>query len=202
MLIPLLLTLIFSWFSSLKDFVSNINYRKFFRFWKLYEYSITSVAIEGPVNTTLPGDNRNEVLVKAIEHYNDHNNIMPTQNADINLASDERKLIEYGDESTPSLTQALQNYRIVKKVPIHTWVQLGKFGKDKERKYKVKLYISEDIENLVSNNGSSRDSAGLCRRITRTLFFESYGKNSIDAYIDQAYKWYVNNLEKLDDEGR
>jgi hypothetical protein len=200
MLIPLLLTLIVSWFSSLKDLISNINYRKFFRFWKLYQREIPSVAIEGPVNTTQPGDNRNEVLVKAIEHYNDHNNVMSTLNAVIHLASDERKLAEHGDETTPSLSQALQHYRIVKKIPIQTWVQLGKFGKDKERKYKVKLFISEDIDNLDSDTGSRRGTSA--RRITRTLFFQSYGKNSIDTYIDQAYKWYVKNLEKLDDEGR
>jgi hypothetical protein len=66
----------------------------------------------------------------------------------------------------------------------------------------VKLFIREDIDKLDSDTGSKRGTSCLDRRITRTLFFESYGKNSIDTYIDQAYKWYVKNLEKLDDEGR
>ena len=57
-----------------------------------------------------------EVLVQAIEHYNENINVMSTLNAFIHLASDERKLAEYGNEtSTSSLTQALQEYGIVKK---------------------------------------------------------------------------------------
>ena len=183
-------------------FIWNFRFRKYLRFRRVYTHNLSSARVEGPNVTTYPAENKNEVLIKAIEHYNDHHHILPKQIADIHLGTDNRHLYDYDEgEVSPSLADTLRQYRIMKKPQLNTWIKLGKFGHEKGRKYEVKLLFEQYTEDLVTPVGSSQ-ATGLYRRITRELEFQSYGKTSIDAYLDEAYKWYISQLEKLDDEGR
>lgn len=202
-LVPTLLMASIAGLTFMGRFIWDFPFRRYLRFRQVYSHELTCTRVEGPVTTHHPAENKNDVLLKAIEHFNDHHNILPKQLADIQLATDNKHVFDYygEDEDSPSLTDTLRQYRIVKKPQCGEWMKVGKYGHGKGRKWEVKLLFDEYTENLVNNTGNPQAS-GLCRRITRTLYFESYGKTAIDAYLDEAYKWYVSQLEALDDEGR
>ena len=153
--------------------------------------------------TNLDEDTRNTVLMKAIQLYLHHKCNLSLNTAFINLTSTEDKNDNsnsynsyYGDYdsddgNSKSLAGTLSNYKIIKKPPQNAWHIIGKFG---DPAAVVKLHISENEVSDGTNEGKSHS--------TITFQFVSPGATSIDAFIDVAYKWYINELKKMDDHSR
>lgn len=157
--------------------------------------------------TNLDEDTRNTVLMKAIQLYLHHKCNLSLNTAFINLTSTEDKNDNYNsyynyygsdcdsdDSNSKSLAGTLSNYKIIKKPPHNAWHVIGKFG---DPAAVVKLHISE---NEISTGGDGTKEGK--SHSTITFQFVSPGATSIDAFIDIAYKWYINELKKMDDHSR
>ena len=117
-----------------------------------------------------------------------------------------------------SLAGVLSRYQIVHRPPANEWHNLGKHGGAKKNRVvtegahenedesegakKVELCIERQVvENDKSGNGDGGGSAS--NQTTNTTYiFQSESASAIDAFIDKAYQWYLNELRKLDDHAR
>jgi ATPase family associated with various cellular activities (AAA) len=151
--------------------------------------------------TNLDEDTRNSVLLKAIQLYLHHKCNLTLSTAFLNLTSFEGQLNNYrsyygndDDDASKTLAGTLSKYEIVKKPPHNVWHNVGMFGSPASI---VKVMISENEENVAE--GTKEASKSQC---TTTFQIESSSANSIDAFTDTAYVWYVTELKKMDDHSR
>ena len=148
------------------------------------------------------GDSQNELLIKAIQLYLDHKGILKLRNAELELKQvGEEKENEgyyyYGDEKdTTTLADTLSKYKVIKKPLKERWLDLGKHGQPKDM-HDVRLMVNEYQEDLKCN-----ESASIQHKRVLTLFFRLEGEDSIDIFVETAYKWYLGHLHKLKDNSR
>jgi len=157
-------------------------------------------------STDLGEDSQNEVLIKAIQLYLDINGLLKLKEAELELKTfgdnenKNRHHYYYGNHrNKSSLADTLSKYRVVKK-PVHgRWVYLGAFdnGIDSEPRG-VHLCVTEKNED--ANEGSNNSSGP--KKTELTFHFRSEGKQSIDNFIKKAYRWYLDELKKLEDDSR
>eukprot|EP00551_Chaetoceros_affinis_P006512 CAMPEP_0203663286 /NCGR_PEP_ID=MMETSP0090-20130426/925_1 /ASSEMBLY_ACC=CAM_ASM_001088 /TAXON_ID=426623 /ORGANISM="Chaetoceros affinis, Strain CCMP159" /LENGTH=656 /DNA_ID=CAMNT_0050526173 /DNA_START=100 /DNA_END=2070 /DNA_ORIENTATION=+ len=130
------------------------------------------------------------------------------------------------EDNSTTLADTLAKYKIVKKPMKNIWLKVGKYpsvvsnGGEKDgstktatsttkngyekcdsnkKDYEVNLCVTESKEDV---NEKGEGSTSLKHRREIKLHFTSEGKESIDAFIETAYKWYINQLRTLEDDSR
>ncbi len=231
MLIPVIIGFIFTSLTKIQNKLSEIDWMKFFtKEKKLYERFIQHSTMTSVYSTTDlgSGDSQNEVLIKAIQLYLDFHGLLKLKKAELELRqidhddSSKNYYYYYDDDRDNSTTLAdtLSKYKIVKKPMKNIWLKVGKYamvndeGKGGERNesttnkgyekcakkgYEVNLCVTENKEDVDDKEGGS---SSLKHRHEIKLHFTSEGKESIDAFIETAYKWYINQLRTLEDDSR
>lgn len=169
---------------------------------RLIKHSTITDSYRG--TTSLGGDSKNELLIKAIQLYLDEKGLLNLEVADIELKSfGENKQNNYydyyfGGGSSTTLAESLSKYNVVKKPVKQKWVSLGMFESAKEKKeHEVNMIIYEE-----KNDDKSGSDSSSSQRSELTLRFQSKGKDSIDSFINKAYLWYLDELRKLEDDSR
>ena len=221
MLIPVILGSLFSGISYLSKMISEIDWKSFFtKNKKLYERYITHKTMTTAYSTTDlgSGDSQNEVLIKAIQLYLDHHNLLKLRCADLELRqldkddSKNRGYYYYYDEEQNSTTLAdtLAKYKIVKNPLKRVWLNVGKYPstadtansddlKKEQKEFEVHLIVTENKEDI---NNKDEGSSSLKHRHELQMRFTSEGKNSIDVFIEKAYTWYISQLRTMEDNSR
>ena len=220
MLIPVILGSLFSGISYFSKMLTEIDWKSLFtKNKKLYERYITHSTMKSAYSTTDlgTGDSQNEVLIKAIQLYLDHHDILKLRCADLELRqldnddSKNRGYYYYYDEEQNSTTLAdtLSKYKIVKNPLKNMWLNIGKYpsavdtvnGDDlkKEKEFEVQLIVSENKEDI---DNKDEGSSSLKHRHELKMHFMSEGKNSIDVFIQKAYSWYLSQLRTMEDDSR
>eukprot|EP00545_Synedropsis_sp_CCMP1620_P006739 CAMPEP_0119015602 /NCGR_PEP_ID=MMETSP1176-20130426/11280_1 /TAXON_ID=265551 /ORGANISM="Synedropsis recta cf, Strain CCMP1620" /LENGTH=750 /DNA_ID=CAMNT_0006968909 /DNA_START=57 /DNA_END=2309 /DNA_ORIENTATION=+ len=164
-------------------------------------------------STSVDSDTQNTVLIKAIQLYLHQKLKLDLTTANLDLTSFEDKNCDQGydsyddcadsdDEdggggrsSRKTLVGMLSRYKIVKKPPPNMWHKLGSFGGSNSV---VELRISKVDQADEGKDGKASNKS----HTTLTLHFVSLGPDSIDAFIDKAYGWYMSELRKLEDNSR
>jgi len=172
---------------------------------------------------SLEEDTRNAVLIKAIQMYLNHVRKLDLQRANLDLIclteSNDCNRYYYchdDDGNEKTLAGRLKKYRVIKKPFYGEWTHVGYYGKcepcketnatyssilsekccsveEENEERGVELHISENQE----GNGEENNT-----KTTLVFRLRSFGKNSIDAFIDTAYDWYMDELKQLDDDSR
>jgi DNA polymerase III delta prime subunit len=222
MLIPVMIGSIFASLGYLQKRIVEIDWKKLFtKQKKTYERYIEHSTMTSVYSTTDlgSGDSQNEVLMKAIQLYLDHYDLLKLRKAELELRQidkDDSKNNYYyyynNDEgSSTTLADTLAKYKIVKKPMKNIWLNVGKYpstssissinreGKQEKIDYDVNLIVTENKEDVDDKEGGS---ASLKHRHQLKLHFSSEGKESIDTFIDIAYKWYIAQLRTLEDDSR
>lgn len=152
--------------------------------------------------TSLEADTQNTVLIKAMQMYIHQKLNLNLRVANLDLTSLEANqgdnydycggyLSDENESSSKTLVGTLSKYKIVKKLPDNVWHQLGKFDG-----YPVELQITEGEEEIGEQEGKKNTCSTIC------FHFVSPGPKAIDAFIDIAYQWYMDELRKLEDNSR
>ena len=150
-----------------------------------------------------PEGSQNTVLIRAIQLFIHHQVKLNLRTARLNLTTMEETLPtpnmcyyddDYNDDpESKTLAGQLSKYKIIKDPPRHEWHDLGKYG---DPGAAVKLRIEEQ-----ENEIGGKDEAGKAH--CETCFqFTSSGATAIDAFIDKAYKWYIDELKSMEDHSR
>lgn len=109
-----------------------------------------------------------------------------------------------GQSSRKTLVGVLSKYKIVNKPPEDTWHQLGEYGPkdggdkqegDSKKNGPVRLMITRQ-EQTVGNDGNARQFS------TLTFHFVSPSEFAIDAFVNTAYRWYMDQLRSMEDNAR
>ncbi len=116
------------------------------------------------------------------------------------IGEDTRKSNNYyyynDDQNSTSLADTLSKYKVTMKPQKNLWLCVGNFGDGKE-KHQVKLMVREEMENLDKNRQSTGSSQ---QRREFLLHFRLEGEDAIDDFIDQVYRWYLDQLRTLEDD--
>jgi mitochondrial chaperone BCS1 len=158
-------------------------------------------------SVSVDSDTQNTVLIKAIQLYLHQKVKLDLPTAHLDLTSiDDKKCSQYGsyyindsdDEdggrSGKTLVGMLSKYKIVKKPPQNTWNKIGSYGKSNAI---VELKIDQRNEQCEDAEGKSSRA-----QTTMEMHFVSEAADAIDAFIDIAYEWYMEELRKLEDNSR
>lgn len=224
MLIPVFIGFMFTSITKIQNKLSEIEWTNFFRKkTKLYERFIQHSTMTNAYSTTDlgSGDSQNEVLIKAIQLYLDFHGLLKLKKAELELRqidhddSSNNYYYYYDDDQDNSTTLAdtLAKYKIVKKPLKNVWLKVGKYpsaiceqgegekneSTAKNEDYEVNLCVTESKEDIDDKEGGNSSTK---HRHDIKLLFTSEGKESIDAFIETAYKWYINQLRTLEDDSR
>ena len=216
MIIPVAFGFLFSSFDKIKDDILTY-FDCFFQYChppkKYYERNIRhSKDTNSYYSSSSQDDSKNETLIKAIFLYLDHHHIMKLQNANIELQSIQKQNTRNyyywynNDNESKSVADTLKKYKVIKKPITNEWVHLDviehmtkyKQINDNQNVADVEMIIQENQTNV--NNGN--DATPSRSKTELTLHFRSESESSIDQFIDNAYKWYLDELKKLEDNSR
>lgn len=176
-------------------------------------------------------DTQNTILLKAIQLYMHAKIKLDLPEAEVDLTSTKDMNSNVGgryyyddyddnnnDDDGKTLVGALSKYRILQKPLPNKWHDLGVFGGKDAKNEKVKQLDQE-------NNGEPYDDSDYCNnercmvrlRIEKseevtgkgdstkveTIFrFRAGNGKAIDAFIQEAYDWYMDELRKMEDNSR
>ena len=219
MCIPLLLRMIFSFVERLDSNLPINVFKRWLQGNTTTKYSRTIMhrtqrTSWGSTNSLDP-DTQNSVLIKAIQLYLHHHNILSASSAIVDLTSmnDKTGQSNYGyygndddddgdgndDEggrSNKTAAGRLRKYNIVKKAPNNIWQDIGQYGKSNTP---VRLFVEEITNDDGNNNNNNNNKSQQC---TLVLRFVSTEEDAIDAFINGAYEWYKAELRKNEDHSR
>lgn len=159
-------------------------------------------------------DTQNAVLLKAITLYLHQVVKLKLKAAHLDLTEISSKNIGYsdcydsddedsedmeGESYGPRRTLAgvLSRYKIINRLPDNKWHDLGEYGSSPKM---VRLRIEH--QNRPENEEKKEDRKKHIEFSSTTFHFESPGEQAIDEFIDTAYKWYMSELRKLNDNSR
>jgi len=203
MIIPMVLGIVLGWVANIQKRLGEINWMIHFQKKNvLHTRIIRHSKMTSTYSTTdLDGDSQNEILIKAIQLYLDHKEILKLKTAELELrqiGEEEKKnnYYYYDNHNSTTLADTLSKYKIVKKPMKNIWLSLGKHGEGKEE-HEVSLCVEEKKEDV-----NDKDNSQTRQRHDLALRFESEGKDAIDDFIDQAYTWYIDQLRCLEDDSR
>eukprot|EP00547_Thalassionema_nitzschioides_P015688 CAMPEP_0194231670 /NCGR_PEP_ID=MMETSP0158-20130606/322_1 /TAXON_ID=33649 /ORGANISM="Thalassionema nitzschioides, Strain L26-B" /LENGTH=732 /DNA_ID=CAMNT_0038964325 /DNA_START=71 /DNA_END=2269 /DNA_ORIENTATION=+ len=211
MCIPFILRYVFNLIENFSDYVDFTRFKTWWRsrHHKHQRYIIYKSSRNYWGGTTsVDDDTQNTVLIKAIQLYLHQAMNLNLKIANIDLTSLEDKNCDHsgrysdydddseeeGYSSRKTLVGMLSKYKIVKKPPRQMWHKLGCHGKTNGM---VELMINEQNETTSDKEGKSKPSC-----TTLTFHFVSPKPDSIDAFIDKAYKWYMAELRRNEDNSR
>jgi chaperone BCS1 len=132
-------------------------------------------------------DQRNNVLIKAIQMYIDEKKIQypSAQVSLVSLNQVQRRWWGGDDDKENTPAGKLKKYRLNRKPPQHVWTKLGDG-------------IELRIEEVERDKGEKAEKT----QITNLYKFRSKTKGSVDKFIDEAYQWYLKELRSLEDSSR
>mmetsp|Transcript_49673 Transcript_49673/g.75593 ORF Transcript_49673/g.75593 Transcript_49673/m.75593 type:complete len:743 (+) Transcript_49673:73-2301(+) len=217
MCVPLVLKLFFSWIGKVEDLDVQSWIDFFFGKEECQEYerfiSHKTTTNSWGWKTNADDDTQNSVLLKSIKMYLHQVVKLHLQRANVDLTELEDKNYNGGycdydsdDEddgnnygSRKTLVGTLSRYKVVNQLPNNEWYDLGKHGKDNGR---VRLCINnqnrkEEDEKKEGNNNSAKVEVN-----DTTFHFKSEVNGAIDAFIETAYTWYIDQLRKQEDHSR
>jgi hypothetical protein len=187
MMIPIVLGMAFSTLSKAQEMLSKVNWLSYFRKpSKQYSRSICHKTIQTPYSTVDmgSGDSQNETLIKAIQLYLHHHNVLQKlSNAKMELQSFGKKeqrsyYYDDSDSKSNSFADTLSKYQVVKKPYSGAWISLGNF--------KNQVVRARGDENTVTCNSQSGSDD------TNTSKGKTYNKSTIsknkDAQSNEDYE--------------
>lgn len=205
MLIPVFMKFAFSLLNNTKlpwDWLSNLFQKSEneHRRTIVYRYQRNSW---GGTTSLDPEGSHNTLLLRAIQLYIHHKVKLNLRTAHLKLTSKDDNVgtsnnnfyDDCDDEGKESRTLAgqLSTYKIIKDPPRNVWHNLGQFG---DPAALVQLSIDEQESEI-----GGKDDAGKAHCETRFEFISS-GAGAIDAFIDKAYQWYIDELRSMEDHSR
>ena len=208
MCIPFLLRYLFSLLGNIND---HLQIKPWITWWQTrrrkHQRFITHKSTHNWYGgtTSVDSDTQNNVLIKAINLYLHQQMNLKLTTAHLDLTSlDDKNSNPYdsfydddgGDEgrSRQTLVGILSKYKVVKKPPHDVWHDIGRHGYSNAT---VELKI-ERTETTSNDKDGSRQQG----HSEIELHFVSSAPDSIDAFIDKAYEWYISELRKLEDNSR
>ena len=218
MCIPIILRFLFSWISKADELV---QWEKWMKWWHpksdQYEQYISHRTSRNSWGSSinLDRDTKNSVLIKAIKLYLHqivklnlkvaHLDLTSMEDKEADLGYFSHSLYSDGDDddsdyggssSRKTLAGVLSRYKIIKAIPEHEWQELGEYGNPPSL---VKMRIEQESQHETKESNNSKSTLEIN---DTTYHFVSSGEGAIDAFIDKAYQWYMDQLRKLDDNSR
>jgi chaperone BCS1 len=202
LLFPFVVAQVMEWFALLKDWITSG--------WvlpKIYdERTIVHKATKDRYGSSYSDDDtQNTILLKAIQLYLHSQIKLDLKDAEVDLTSTEDKNAnlnqnnnyyyddsDNNDDESKTIVGALSKYKIVQKPPPNKWHDLGVFG---EPKALVTLCIERNEEHRGENHNAQTECTNCFR-------FRSDEAQAIDAFINDAYQWYMGELRKMEDNAR
>ena len=206
MCIPVVLRILFSMLSNVDKIFALDRWKKIWRWQKNHhERIIIHRSTRNPWGgmTNMDEDTQNTVLIKAIQLFLHLKCNLHLKSANLNLTSLENMNANnsaYNDydhdasSSTKTFVGMLSKYNIIKKPPCNVWHQVGIYGFPAAN---VQLKIIEQEEEIETKQGSTGQS-----KCTLTLHVASSGAEAVDAFINEAYQWYIGQLKQMEDNSR
>jgi mitochondrial chaperone BCS1 len=216
MCLPLILKFVFStiqqitsaWSTQSTNWVHSWLWRS--RKCHRYVTRKTRVNMYGPVYGIEDGDEKNNILMKALQMHLDQIVKLKMKDARLNLLSADDGILsliggsnDYYDDSMDNISNKqdddrtvvgrLSKYKIVRKPIEDIWHQIGNYGGKPGHMVHLKI---ETIEDEQTNEKTQIQKQEL------TFHFQSESAEAIDTYITEAYSWYINELRKLEDHAR
>ena len=204
MLLPVLLSVLFGWLGTQKDWILQLlkqkaTLQKTYR--RTIAYSSTAkntVMVNG--SSSGEDDSYNNFLVKAIELYIhsccqlalDEANLKLTTVGSTQVMDDEDQVIQNQSRNKATSTgQLLKHCEIIKQPIQQRWHTVGTYGGNP-----VSLCFEEAHKKESKQNGSESNTKSVIVRL------ESIGEHSIDCFVSTAYEWYKSELKKLENDNR
>ena len=214
MCVPFLLRILFKWVGKFEELFDLENWAFLFKtktkepYQRFVSYSTTTNA--WGQTYSMDADTQNAVLLKAIKLYLNQVVNLKLDVAHIDLTglgsnttddysgydSDSADDDEgYGSRKT--LVGTLSQYKIIDRLPTKRWHDIGEFGSPAAT---VNLQVEEQSQKEGDENDKDMNKA---TQIDNTCFhFTSHGEGAIDAFINTAYQWYIDEMRKLEDHSR
>jgi chaperone BCS1 len=209
LLFPFVVKQAMEWLAMLKDWITSG--------WvlpKIYdERTIVHKATKDRYGSSYSDDDtQNTILLKAIQLYLHSQIKLDLKDAEVDLTSTDDKNANLNQNNTQNnnyyyddysdtnddnddegktIVGALSKYKIVQKPPPNKWHELGVFG---EPKTLVTLCIERNEEQRGENNAHTE--------LTNCFRFRSDEAQAIDAFINDAYQWYIGELRNMEDNAR
>lgn len=152
-------------------------------------------------STSLDPNSQNTILLKAIQLYL-HAKVkldMKAANLDLTSTQDEQSSIggyyncdsDDNENDSRTIVGILSKFKIVQNPPRNAWHKLGSYGKTSPTLVELRIMDNEE----TSGDGKQN-------KHTRTFEFRSSDGGAIDAFVDTAFDWYIDELRKLEDNSR
>eukprot|EP00929_Paragymnodinium_shiwhaense_P036800 TRINITY_DN1968_c0_g1_i1.p1 TRINITY_DN1968_c0_g1~~TRINITY_DN1968_c0_g1_i1.p1 ORF type:complete len:708 (-),score=184.45 TRINITY_DN1968_c0_g1_i1:117-2180(-) len=138
-------------------------------------------------------ENRNTILVRAITLYLASKNIQHT-NADVALVSMKENNYYYCDsdndddgegDSRSEAGQLKKNYRLARTAPEEKWTK-----------------VADDVMYMKTTTEGEQSGDSKVSKRTIELSLSGGSMAAVDAFIDEAYQWYLDELTKMQDNSR
>jgi chaperone BCS1 len=203
MCVPFVLKMIFGWLGKVEDLM---DLEEWINWWngrvvceREHERFISYSTIRNSWGSTssVDSDSENSFLLKAVKLYLNQVVKLKLRSAHLDLTEGEFDSANDDDDdhydSRRTLVGILGLYKIIKTVPSNEWHDLGSYGSPPGS---VKMRIMHEEKDKDENNPSKSQIDNT------TLHFKSPEDGAIDHFIDSAYKWYLGELQKLEDHSR
>jgi len=139
-------------------------------------------------------DSHNSILIKAIRLYCHANVDFKLRKADLTLTNVECEEDIYFGQSIVSF---LMRYKMVKNPPEKQWHRLGVFGDERKGTSPVELSIDSE-----SKDGDDLEEETKNKTRTTKYTLRSLDGSALDAFLDTAYDWYIEELRNKEDHHR
>jgi SpoVK/Ycf46/Vps4 family AAA+-type ATPase len=213
MCVPFILRILFSWIGKLEDIP---YWNVWSRLWNTNELLYERFISHSTCRTSWGGvyeydeDTKNSVLLKAIKMYLHQVVKLQLMTAHLDLTQleetsgngyyddddddDDEEEDEHGSRKT--LVGMLSHYKIINRLPDNHWHNLGSYG---EPSSPVQLCIEKQTKGEGDKDGEQKSKL----EVNEVVFhFTSSVEGAIDAFIESAYKWYIGELRKQEDNSR
>jgi mitochondrial chaperone BCS1 len=216
---PFVLKIFFSWLRKLEDIDISAWIEFFFgkeedctEYERFISHRTTTTSWGSRMNAD--DDTQNSVLLKAIKMYLHQVVQLHLQRANIDLTQMEDNNYDGGyydydsDEdddsnnnygSRKTLVGTLSRYKLVNQPPSNEWYDLGTHGNEGGL---VQLCINNQNQNTEGESKEGNHNSAPLQVNDTTFHFKSPVDGAIEAFIDTAYKWYIEQLRKLEDHAR
>eukprot|EP00934_Nitzschia_sp_Nitz4_P006844 Nitzschia sp. Nitz4//scaffold67_size101165//54792//56993//NITZ4_004530-RA/size101165-processed-gene-0.59-mRNA-1//-1//CDS//3329556477//6834//frame0 len=208
MCIPFVLKLLFAWVSKMEEV---LDYEEWVRWLRpvpvenerFISYCTTRNSWGGTYN--LDEDTQNNILLKAFKMYLNQVICLELRMAHLDLTGMENKSsngyyydsdYDSDEDDEKTMVGQLRRYKIIHRLPAGEWHDLGKYGEEE-------AVVRLRIEHETRQEGDGKEGSNKVQNIQNTTYhFTSPGKGAIDALIDTAYQWYLQELKKMEDDSR
>jgi hypothetical protein len=210
MVLPVLMSMVLNWLDKYKNYILKL-FKKPTVTAHTYRRTITfqggSGARAGIIGGSVEDESYNHLLIKAIGLYIHTCCNLKMDDAELRLTTigtdrvmdDEDQFVQNSARNkTTSTAQLLKQCEIIKQPIKQCWHDVGKFDGAV-----VKVYYEESCgKKKESNDDGSGGGGNKEDCVSMTLRLESTGPTSIDCFVNTAYIWYKDELNKLENDNR